>query len=120
MESVFKINLNFTDIINLGRYCQVSVFLKNKFEFYKPSLFDNLWSDDLEMMPDLIKCGFSNFFDRDNVKEKGKNPFGSYTVVDELNKNISVHDIKDRINNENWNIFKNNKNELALNTFNRL
>lgn len=98
-------------IISLGRNCHLRWFLK-KLNLYKieNSIFDNMYSNDLSKVCDLIENKFVNFFDYENLEKCGENPWHAYSIYDKKNNMFSYHDFYQNLSIEVYKNFKNKKN----------
>lgn len=105
-------------IISLGRNCHLRWFLK-KINLYKleNSIFDNMYSNSLDKVCDLLETKFESFFDFENLEKCGENPWSAFSVYDKKNNIFSYHDFYQDLNIETYKNFKRKKNKQIENFY---
>lgn len=88
----------YDEIIGLGKYCQLSWYLRTHGLWSgRDFIFDDMVSNNLSSLCDLLETRFENFFVLSNTSTVEFNQFKFFTIKDEANGLFSVHNFKDEL-----------------------
>jgi len=96
----------YDEVIGLGKYCQLTWYLRNRNLLSETRhIFDDMVSNKLSCLCDLIENKFDNFFSFSNLKKIEFNKWNRFTILDEANGITSVHDFKHDLDKQTHRLF---------------
>lgn len=107
----------YDEVIGLGRHCQLAWYLRKRRLSEKRHIFDNMVSNNLNSVCNLIENEFNGFFDYSNIKKLEFNDWNSFTVKDESTGITSFHDFSRDLDKESHQLFIEEKKIYINNLF---
>lgn len=111
----------YDEVVGLGRHCQLRWYLETRnLVTGRKFIFDDMISQNLNGLCDLLDNRFNSFFTFHNIKTYGENVWKTFTIRDEVHNIVSVHNFKNELNKESYNKFISEKQQQINNMLNAI